>query len=414
MKINKTSILNLSLRGLSMGARFLLIFYLGKFFSTDDLGLYGLFFTTVTLGLFLLGLDFYTYSNREVLYVKEEDRFSILRNQLVFYGFTYLVFLLPMLLIFFYHVLPTEYIYIFYGILILEHLSQEFYRLFTILSYPIFANWLLFLRSGIWIYILLIYYLINPIAEYSLSLVFTGWIMGAGLSVALGFVRILSLYKVYTLKPMKLSWFITGLKVSAFYFLSTVALKVIEFANRYIIEYWCDLKSLGVFTFYSQIANMINVIIFTLFLMVIYPKLIIAVNEKNDAEFMRLKNFITKKVLVYSLALGLVMCVLIHPILAFINKPEYQSQILTFYVLVIANIFLNISLVYHYVLYAFKKDVSLFVLTALCSVSSMIFNIVLISSFGILGASLALLLSYLVLTITKYFYAKQSESSLKT
>jgi len=397
-----------------MGARFLLIFYLGKFFSTDDLGLYGLFFTTVTLGLFLLGLDFYTYSNREVLYVKEEDRFSILRNQLVFYGFTYLVFLLPMLLIFFYHVLPTEYIYIFYGILILEHLSQEFYRLFTILSYPIFANWLLFLRSGIWIYILLIYYLINPIAEYSLSLVFTGWIMGAGLSVALGFVRILSLYKVYTLKPMKLSWFITGLKVSAFYFLSTVALKVIEFANRYIIEYWCDLKSLGVFTFYSQIANMINVIIFTLFLMVIYPKLIIAVNEKNDAEFMRLKNFITKKVLVYSLALGLVMCVLIHPILAFINKPEYQSQILTFYVLVIANIFLNISLVYHYVLYAFKKDVSLFVLTALCSVSSMIFNIVLISSFGILGASLALLLSYLVLTITKYFYAKQSESSLKT
>lgn len=43
MEINKQSFLNLSLRFLSMGGRFLLIFFIGKYFSTEDLGLYGLF-----------------------------------------------------------------------------------------------------------------------------------------------------------------------------------------------------------------------------------------------------------------------------------------------------------------------------------------------------------------------------------
>lgn len=409
MEINRQSFLNLSLRFLSMGGRFLLIFFIGKYFSTEDLGLYGIFFTTVTLALFLIGFDFYTFSNREVLYAKEEDRLTLLRNQLIFYAITYAVFLLPLLLVFFYHVLPIPYIVLFYIILLLEHLSQEFYRLFTILSEPVFANWLLFLRSGSWIYALIVFYLITPSANRSLDVIFWAWVFGAGISVLVGFVKVFNLYKGYSLKPIKWHWFKTGLKVCSFYFLSTIALKTIEFANRYMIEYWCDLKSVGIFTFYSQIANMINVVIFTLFLMIIYPKLIVAVNAGDLVEYNRLKSLILKKVGIYSLILGVFTAVLIHPILYFINKEEYYTEIFTFYVLILSNIFLNISLVYHYVLYAFKKDRSLFVTTTVSALLSVGFNLIFIALFGVAGAAFALLLSYLTLALMKKIYAQRSE-----
>ena len=407
------SLFNLALRGLSMGARFILTFFIGKYFSTEDLGMYGLFFTTVTLAVFLLGFDFYTYSNREILYVKEDDKLSVLREQFLFYGITYVVFLLPLFLIFFYGVLPYKYILLFYVILIFEHLSQEFYRLFTVMSQPMFANLLLFLRSGIWIYLLIVYYLFSPQAHYSLDAIFIGWLIGSGLSVVLGFIKIFTMFRGYSLRPVKATWFVAGLKVCLFYFFSTVALKAIEFANRYIVEYFCDLKSVGVFTFYSQIANAINVVIFTLFIMILYPALIVAVNENKVFEYYELKKQLIRKVLVSSVVLSAVVGVIIYPVLHFIGKEEYYGEITTFYILILSNIFLNVSLIYHYILYAFKKDIALFVSTLICAVVSMILNVVLIKYFAITGAAIALLLSYILLTLTKAKNIKLYETDLK-
>ncbi|MES2680265.1 MAG: polysaccharide biosynthesis C-terminal domain-containing protein [Bacteroidota bacterium] len=410
MKINKHSILNLFIRGLTILSRFILLFCFGKFFSTDDLGTYGIFYTTVNLCLMTLGLDFYTFSNREVLYAETKDRFSVLRNQLLFYLFTYAVFLLPMLLIFTYGVIPIKYVVFFYIILVFEHLSQEFYRLFTILSFPILANWLLFLRNGLWVVILIIVYWLFGINEYSLSVVFIGWMIGSGLSVVIGFYKVIRLYGGYPAGRIEKSWFYSGIKTSALYFLSTIALITIDNLNRYLIKYWCGLSKVGVFTFFSQISNIINVIIFTLFIMVIYPKLVEAANSNDREGFFRLKNELLKKVVVYSFSIGVLLIVFIFPMLYFINKPEYYAELNTFYLLVISTIFLNISLVNHYVLYAFKKDSSLLYSTLIGAVASVLLNLFFISHFSILGAALSLSLSYLVLIITKSLFSKKAEA----
>lgn len=395
-----------------MAARFILIFYLGKYFSLDELGAYGIFFTTVTLALFLLGLDFYTFANREVLYAKAEDRLTVLRNQLVFYGVTYAVFLLPMLLIFYYNVLPAEYLFFFYFILVFEHLSQEFYRLFTVLSLPVFANWLLFLRTGLWVYLLALIWLLFPHVNYSLSLIFWGWLAGSGLSVLIGFIKIIKLHKGSVVKPIDINWFIPGLKVGMLYFSSTIALKIIEFSNRYMLEYWCSIKAVGIYTFFSQIANMINIIIFTLFFMVIYPRLILAANEKNMPELERLKTFMMKKTLLYSFGLALFLIVIIRPVLFIVGKTDLNNELVTFYLLISSNIALNISFVYHYVLYAFKKDLALLITTVISAVVNIILNIILIKVWDIAGAAFAILASYVALAFIKWMYAKKAEKNL--
>lgn len=410
MQINKTSIVNLSVRGLTIVSRFVLLFYLGKFFSSDDLGAYGIFYTTTSMTLLTLGLDFYTFSNREVLYVEDKFKLSVLRNQLVFYVFTYSLFLFPLLLVFTYQIISFKYIVYFYLILVFEHLSQEFYRLFTILSFPILANWLLFLRNGLWVIVLIACFSIFRIEDYSLSYVFMGWLIGSGLSVIIGFYTVFKLYGSHPLQPIDWKWYIQGIKTSSLYFLSTISLILIEHMNRYLIKYWCGLSKVGVFTFYSQISNAMNVVIFTLFIMVIYPKLVEAANLKDMKHFMLLKAELQKKVVLYSIVIGLVLALGIFPMLSFINKPEYYQDIFTFYLLIAATVFLNLSLVQHYALYALKKDRLLLYSSLLAALTSVVSNLLLIKGLSILGAAFSLLLSCLVLVLAKSYFSKKAES----
>lgn len=407
--IDKKSILNLIIRGSSILSRFVLLFCLGKYFTTEDLGNYGIFYTSISLGILLLGVDFYTYANRELLYAVDGKKLTIIRNQFLFYILTYLVFLLPFVLLFTYDVLPIKYIVFFYFIIILDHISQEFYRLFTILSYPVFANWLLFLRNGVWVIALIAIYLVFKINDYSLSYVFTGWLIGSALSIVLALIKIYQLYGSEKLDKINSKWFLNGLRVSSLYFLSTIALISIEHLNRYLIKYWCGISKVGIFTFFSQIANLINVVIFTLFIMVIYPKLVESVNLNNWNDYNNLKLDLKKKVVIYSIIVGFFLFFLIYPMIYIINKSEYLSDLPTFFALVLANIFLNISLVYHYILYAFKKDSFLFYSTLIGALVSVTCNVIFIQFFSIFGASVALLVSYIALSVTKIIFSKKAE-----
>jgi O-antigen/teichoic acid export membrane protein len=410
MQFNRTSISNLAIRGFTILSRFILLFCLGKFFSTEELGTYGIFYTTINLSLLTIGFDFYTYSNREVLCADEKDRLTLLRNQLVFYGFTYLLLLLPLFLVFTFGIIPFQYIVFFYIILIFEHLSQEFYRLYTILSRPILANWLLFLRNGLWVLVLILLYAVEGLNDYSLKVVFTGWLIGSGLSVVIGFYTVMRTYGKYRLKSLDREWVLKGVKTSSLYFMSTASLLIIENLNRYLLEHWCGLSKVGVFTFFSQLSNIISVVVFTLFIMIIFPQLVAAVNAGDHETFRRLKAEFKRKVFISSVAVGLLLIVGVFPLLKLVNKPEYFEDLPTFFLLVTAVVLLNVSLVYHYILYAFKKDTSLLFANLISALFSICLNVLLIRTFEISGAALSLALSYLVLIFCLLLYSKKAEA----
>src|SRR5690606_14052531 len=115
-------------------------------------------------------------------------------------------------------------------------------------------------------------------------------------------------------------------------------------------------ESVGIYTFYNQIANLINVIIFTLIIMITYPELIRYFNSNQTKNFLNLKTQMSRKIIFYSSGLAIVLWFLIKPILDLMNKKEFFEEIHSFYVLLISNIVLNISFIAHYVLFAFKSD----------------------------------------------------------
>jgi len=220
-----------------MLAKFLLIVYIGKYLTVELLGEYGLFVTTVTIAIFFLGMDFYTYNTRELIGQDKQIQLIFIRDQFIFHGLTYIVVLPLLFMVFLFDIISYQYIFLFYFVLILEHISQELYRLYTTLAKPIFANILLFLRIGIWVYVIILLWIYDVKDTKNLYIIYLSWIIGSSLSVILGFGYLFRIYKSNDFfKKIDWKWIANGLKISIPFFIGTIAYKVIEFSDRYMID----------------------------------------------------------------------------------------------------------------------------------------------------------------------------------
>jgi len=87
-------VLNVSLRVLAMGSKFVLLIGLAKLLEPAEIGLFGLFAATVSFSMLVIGGDYYTYSQRELMSLPRERWSFVLQHQLLATGLLY-IFLLP-------------------------------------------------------------------------------------------------------------------------------------------------------------------------------------------------------------------------------------------------------------------------------------------------------------------------------
>src|SRR5690606_1309225 len=132
------------------GSKFVLIFFLARFLEPEDVGLYGLLVLTVAYALYPRGLDFYTYSTREILRDDRSHWGVLVRNHCALALLLYSIVLPWLLLVFALDYLPWPLAPWFYVLLILEHLNQELSRLLVAVSKQMMASLVLFLRQGVW------------------------------------------------------------------------------------------------------------------------------------------------------------------------------------------------------------------------------------------------------------------------
>ena len=185
-------LLNVALRGLSMGSRFLLIFAIAKLLEPAELGLFGLMLATVSFGVLVVGADYYTYSQRELLARPPEQWSFVIQHQIkaqiILYGL-----LLPLqLFIFLFGFLDWHYAAWFFVLLIVEHISQEINRLLVVMQKQLIASWVLFIRWGSWVIVIvpIMYFFPEMRNLYTL---YTAWLVGGLFAILIG---IAAIYKV--------------------------------------------------------------------------------------------------------------------------------------------------------------------------------------------------------------------------
>jgi hypothetical protein len=100
---NWYKIKSLFLRISALAAKFVLIVYLSKYKAPTVLGEFSIFSTTLLLCVFIVGLDYYSYSLRAIIKSNETiQKFNLITSQFSFYLFSYALTSILLFTIFFF------------------------------------------------------------------------------------------------------------------------------------------------------------------------------------------------------------------------------------------------------------------------------------------------------------------------
>jgi O-antigen/teichoic acid export membrane protein len=350
------SVTSIALRGITLAAKFFLLVYLAKVLSPEEVGIYGLFSATISYSLYLLGLDFYTYAQREMLALPRSRWGSVIRDQFMFYGAVYLLMFPVLAGLFAGGVLPYRLAGWFYLILTLEHLSQELYRLLVVCGRVMLANFILFLRGAAWIYLLAALSR-GGAGVLGLSAVWGGWAAGVAASVVVGVVALRGEVGSFAgRKGIDWRWARRGLKVAALFLMGTLALRGVFTFDRYLLDLHAGKAAVGVYSFFMALANALMAFTEAGAVSRLYPAMVAACRTGRADEYRRLVRTLLVNILVLNLSFLVLLFLGLEPLLRFVGKAVYVEQTATLWILVSATAVYCLGLVPHYALYARGGD----------------------------------------------------------
>lgn len=348
-------LLNIALRMATLASRFLLVFFLAKLITPSELGLYGILTATIGYSLYLVGLDFYTFTTRELIKFDRQSWGKVFKNQVALALVLY-VLVLPLLsLVFINGYLPWSLAIWFYVLIVLEHINQEMFRLFIALSDQLYASILLFFRQGTWAIGITIFMLINP-AVRNLDSLLIAWVLSGIVTVFLGFFRIYKLRVGGWKESIDWTWIIRGLKISLPFLVATLALRGIFTLDRYWLQSLANLEVVGAYVLFISLGlTMITFLdagVFTFS----YPTLIKAYQKKQPVLFRKKMREMLIQTTAFSIVFSGVSLLVMPYLLVLIDNPiyfKYQSMYVWLLVMAALNAF---SMIPHYGLYAQNLD----------------------------------------------------------
>lgn len=379
----------IAIRGLTLAAKFLLVICLVQYFQPSELGLYGVMAAIVAYALFFLGLEFYNYTSRTLVGASEIEQVLIVRDQFILYALTFVLSAPAFYILFYLHLVPYSLCFWFFILIIFEHASNELMRILIALSRPYLANFIYFLRQGLWIYILLPVFYFFPASRY-FNLIFIVWITGAAFSIFIGFTALYNLpWKSMWIHPVRWKTMWQGLKVSRPFLVTAFSALSLLYIERFFVSYYCGMEAVGIYTFYAGLSvtlhNLVNTGVSKMRL-----AQLLAAWKQNDrqlfhSEAMHMLKYTTAFVLVFS-ALSIA---LVYPFVNLINKSVYLANLPIFYFLLFGAACRSVADVPLYTLYAQHSD-RLILLINLASFFIMVVgNAVLVPNYGLVGAALS-------------------------
>tara|TARA_R110002049_G_scaffold291474_3_gene475433 strand:+ start:8992 stop:10140 length:1149 start_codon:yes stop_codon:yes gene_type:complete len=372
-----------------------------KSLGIAEFGVFGLFQSTVIIMTFFLGLDFYTFTAREILKLESKEFSYYIKHQIIFHTIAYILILPFCYFLVLWNIIQKEFIYLFIIILVSEHLSQEIYRILIILKKTVVATLVLFLRSGLWIILTYLLWKNNFIPSSLESLLYL-WLLGAALSVIIGFYYL----DFKWIQGVDKGWIKEGLIVAFPFFIGTILYKMMEFSGRYFLNFYFTSAEVGVYTFFSSIANVMFVFVQTIVIIELYPSLIESKNKSYAVFLNNLRTF-EKQTIKFS-TIGIVLSLLgIYPLLAFLNKTILFDSIFSYILLLISTAIFSLSFIPHYALYSYNHDWKILQATLIGALFNVAFNFLLIPTFGVMGAAISQLVSFFILFVVKVYFWKK-------
>ncbi|TXH71049.1 MAG: hypothetical protein E6Q83_02235 [Thiothrix sp.] len=349
----KSRLINIILRSLTLVSKLVLIFILAHFFAASEVGVYGLISTSIGYMLYLVGLEFYIYTNRKIITSRPYMYGAILKNQFALYIINYILIISILTPIVFYKkLMPLDIYFWIIMILFFEHWAQEFNRLLISLSKQIIASQILFIRSGLWI-LISIPFIIASERYRNIDFILFLWLLG---SIIACLIALLKLGKEITYWPKGIKWsFIrAGIIISLPFVVSTLATRALFTIDKYWFNFLTNLELLGVYTFFTSISISLTSFLDAAVFSFLYPMLIKA--KTSSEQFRKMMSKMIKQTLLLIIVFVIIALSTIEFVLSLIDNKIYLNNQWMFGWTLMASIIFSLGFIPQYGLYALEED----------------------------------------------------------
>jgi len=379
--------------------------------SFETLGLFNIISVTVAWSVYVLGFEFYSYSLRHIVGENTQVISSHVFNQLIFHlaGYALLLICSPVLVVL--DFIPIALLHYFILITIFDQVSQECFRICVALERSQFANFIHLVKSGLWVYPLLLLPMLQiPI---TIHLILGAWLVGTVAACLLGTLKLVNL-GVLSFKNVAVNvpWIKQGIIVALPFLVISVSQLTMDFSDRYLIDYFLGKSEVGVYSFYYGIANVPTTLITSVLVAQYYPRIINIYKFKTPvADRKRIIRQFLLQCLGFAFIINVVILLCIPFLLDFIGKQELMDHMDLFYLMLLQVIVFSVQVVVQTILYARHEDKFLLYSAVSGAVLNIIVNLYLIPLIGIYGAATSTLLSMILMLLVRLFFLQKSKHS---
>jgi len=398
-------------RGLTLLSRFLLITFLANRLSVVEVGFYGFVTALIFSTVFLVGLEYGNYSARKIIECR-----TFLCKQKTVVGVT--IFGLTMFLIFSplsYYFLGSNQIsglvsiFSFFVIVYGESYLAEHKKLLISLKHPIYSGVIDFIKTGFWVYLLILFVVMNWF-ELNLRLILFMWAFFVILGSGLVFIKLKSYYNkniFFSLPPF--STYKQQISSSLPFFLIGFSMLLIEISGRFSLQMVNFQIEAGVYTFYSGFIFAIPLFVWSSSIAFDHAKIIESYEKGDAVKSDDLVMIMLKRSLMICASLAFILFIGFSMFLEIIDKEEYKNYINQFYIFLIVPFIHVIDGHLYYKLYVRKKEILITLSSVLGIVSLVIFQFLTIDKLGITSVIYSIILALTISVFLKIMFIRQGK-----
>ncbi len=294
-----------------------------------------------------------------------------------------------------------------------DYFNQEVYRYLIMVQKIGKANILLVAKSTIFLVLVVVYHFLGN----SLDLSATLWLMLISffllLLVTFSFLfRFIIQWQYIDVKRLNFEKVKGILRFLFPFILLMIFTKGVESIDKFAIEYFYNSERVGVYSFLFSIASLVYVFVISGFYLVYLPIFI----KENEVKNQNLKSEIVKfsiLVILSSILISFGIIVFIDYLLDLIGKGEIKDSKRVLYILLGAFFFLNLSQIPGILLYVRGKETKLTAIMAINFFVNLILNLMLLKTFNIEGAAIALLITYIINFVITTYTVKSEWKEMK-
>ena len=400
---------NSALRLFSVGLRALMTLAMAVWLQPSELGVYAIVAATLTLTTYLYGLDFQSFSMRELSSTDLAGARRRVRDQFALLVVIYALGSGVLALVLTQFGVEPKLIALVVPMAVLQHATLEFYRIFTRLGRPIAGTIVLLIRDAAWVPLCMLAKLVTGQLTLTTLLVF--WLLGCLAGALFGAILIVHWLPPSKRSPVDLAWLASGLRTGLRMLAGTLSVVALFTVDRMIFGAIASSEQMGAYALFALGCASVQGLFETAILPAYWAPLLQAKKENDAAAYGRAERHLTRACLIAGFVVGPLSAAALTVLAWLLPHRAYAENLHLLYYIAAAYSLLAMSNIPHYRLFAARLDSRIVTVNVTAFIAFLVLSALLVRIDRAIAVPLALALACATLLVGKGLMVRQARAA---